>query len=164
MNKPTLEDAIILACERHRGQRVKGDGPYVRHPLRVMNLLPKNCSEETRIVAVLHDVLEDTEETSESLRERGYSETIIEAIKAVTKRPEEEKDYDAFVQRAAQNEMGRLVKRADLEDNMDLSRISEPTDKDFERYLRYRKAAAYLDSLNKQSTVEFDRTLFKRQL
>ena len=149
MNKPSLEDAIILACNAHRGQPVKGDGPYVRHPLRVMNLLPRNCNEETRIVAVLHDVLEDTKETSKSLRERGYSETIIEAIEAVTKRPEEEDDYDAFVQRAAQNEIGKLVKRADLEDNMDLSRIAEPTEEDFARLNKYRKAAAYLDGLAK---------------
>lgn len=149
MTTPTLEDAIILAAKKHRRSAPdKAGAPYILHPLRVMHNLGSNATEEERIVAVLHDVIEDCEVSFSDLRKMGYSETIIAALDGVTKRPEEFDDYQAFVRRAAQNPIARRVKRADLTDNMDETRIPEPNEKDKERMKKYQRAADYLDALN----------------
>lgn len=79
------------------------------------------------------------------LRREGFSEALLASLDSVTKRDGEA--YEAFVARAARDPIGRLVKRADLNDNCDLSRIANPTARDFDRIARYRKATAYLDSL-----------------
>ena len=137
----TLERAIAIAAQAHAGQMDKAGAPYILHPLRVMLRL---SSPEARIVGVLHDVVEDTSVTLENLREEGFSEAVLEAILSVTKRPGEE--YEAFVLRAARDPIGRSVKLADLADNSDLSRIPDPTSKDFERLERYRRAIAAIQA------------------
>jgi (p)ppGpp synthase/HD superfamily hydrolase len=132
----TLERAISIAAEAHAGQVDKAGAPYVLHPLRMM--LRMSSSDE-RIVAVLHDVCEDCPGwTFERLREEGFSDDIVEALGSVTKRDGE--DYEAFVRRAAANSIGRSVKLADLHDNCDLSRIAEPSERDFQRIEKYRRA------------------------
>lgn len=135
----TLERAIAIAAEAHAGQIDKAGEPYILHPIRVMLDLE---GETDRIVGVLHDVVEDTPWTLEGLRKEGFSETALAAIDAVTNRAGE--SYDAFVRRAAANEIGRRVKLADLTDNMDLTRIKTPRPKDFERIERYKKAERVL--------------------
>jgi (p)ppGpp synthase/HD superfamily hydrolase len=131
-----LERAIAIAVEAHAGQRDKSGAPYVLHPLRVMLSLPSN---DERIVAVLHDVCEDCPGwTFERLRAEGFSERILTALNSVTKRDGEA--YEDFVRRAADNPIGRAVKLADMEDNCDLSRISSPTERDFARIEKYKKA------------------------
>ncbi len=97
---------------------------------------------EERIVAVLHDVIEDTPVTVENLRRDGFSEAVIDALDTVTKRPGE--TYTAFVLRAARNPIGRAVKLADLHDNSDLSRITSPTPRDHERLAKYKQAIELL--------------------
>ncbi|MGZ8383712.1 MAG: GTP pyrophosphokinase [Nitrospira sp.] len=115
------------------------------HRLRGMFL---QAGEEARIVAVLHDVVEDCKGwTFERLEGEGFSPAIIEALDSVTKRPSEKNDYMAFVKRAGQNEIGRQVKMADLIDNLDLSRIPRLTFSDRQRIEKYEKALAYLESL-----------------
>ncbi len=131
----TLERAIVIAAQAHEGQVDKAGAPYILHPLRVMMRL---STSEARIVGVLHDVVEDTKVSIESLRDEGFSEVILEAILAVTKRLGE--SYQAFVIRAAENPLGRQVKLADLADNCDLNRITNPTPEDFTRIEKYRKA------------------------
>jgi (p)ppGpp synthase/HD superfamily hydrolase len=139
----TLERAIEIAARGHAGQVDKAGAPYVLHPLRMMLSLKSN---EERIVAVLHDVVEDAHGWSlDRLREEGFSEEIVAAIDSVTKRKGE--DYDAFVRRAAANPIGRRVKMADLRDNCDLSRIAEPGPRDHERIAKYRRALGFLESL-----------------
>ena len=96
-------------------------------------------TDEEKIVAILHDVVEDTDWTFEALREEGFTDTIIEALKTVTKHSEDE-DYDEFVQRSLKNEIGRKVKIADLRENLDVTRIGELTDKDIERINKYKRA------------------------
>jgi (p)ppGpp synthase/HD superfamily hydrolase len=131
-----LERAIAIAVEAHAGQRDKSGAPYVLHPLRVMLSLPSN---DERIVAVLHDVCEDCPGwTFERLRAEGFSERVLTALNSVTKRDGEA--YEDFVRRAADNPVGRAVKLADMEDNCDLSRISSPTERDFARIEKYKKA------------------------
>lgn len=137
--KATLEDAILLAAQAHHGQRDKNGQPYILHPLRVMFRLE---SETEKIVGVLHDVVEDTKYTRDDLRKMGYSETILQALDGVTKR--EGESYADFVLRAKANPVARKVKLADLEDNMDVRRLSSVTPKDMERLSRYRKAWSVL--------------------
>ncbi|WP_095053369.1 HD domain-containing protein [Pseudomonas sp. Irchel s3b2] len=137
----TLERAIAIAAAAHEGQVDKGGAPYILHPLRVM--LRVNTLEE-RIVAVLHDVVEDCGISFDDLRKEGFSETVLMAIASVTKVPGE--SYEEFVERAAQNPIGRVVKLADLEENSDLSRIAQPSWEDLERVEKYRRAIGVLRS------------------
>ncbi|WJQ79806.1 HD domain-containing protein [Brevibacillus brevis] len=138
----TLEKAIYIATQAHEGQVDKGGNPYILHPLRIML---KMSTVETMISAVLHDVLEDTDVTVEELRNEGFSEEIIAAVIALTRNDDE--TYMEFVGRTKQNPIARLVKLGDLEDNSDLSRIPEPTEKDYERLLRYKRAIKELLSI-----------------
>lgn len=137
----TLERAIAIAAAAHEGQVDKGGAPYILHPLKVM--LRVNTLEE-RIVAVLHDVVEDCGVSLDDLRKEGFSETVLTAIASVTKVPGE--SYEAFVERTAQNPIGRVVKLADLEENSDLSRIAQPSWEDLERVEKYRRAMGVLRS------------------
>lgn len=136
LNVSTLERAIAIAAQAHAGQVDKAGSPYILHPLRVMLRV---ASTDERIVAVLHDVCEDCPGwTFERLRDEGFPDHIIEALRSVTKRDGE--DYESFVRRAAENPIGRRVKLADLEDNCDLSRIAAPTQRDLDRIAKYRRA------------------------
>jgi (p)ppGpp synthase/HD superfamily hydrolase len=132
---PTLEEAIALAAQAHRGQVDKAGQPYVLHLLRVMFRVE---TEPERIVAVLHDLVEDTSYTFDDLRALGYPAEIVEALDRVTRRPEE--SYEEFVERAAANPVSRRVKLADLEDNMDIRRYTTLTEHDLERLQRYLRA------------------------
>ena len=102
---------------------------------------------EARMAAVLHDVIEDTPITLDQLRGEGFSETVIDAVEVLTKRSEEDNDYDAFIRRVAPNPTARKVKLADLRDNSDISRIAEPTEKDWKRIEKYRRAIQHLEGL-----------------
>lgn len=116
----TLERAIEIAASAHAGQTDKAGQPYILHPLRVM--LAVSGGEAERIVAVLHDVLEDCPEWGAvSLAEAGFSETVVEAVESVTRRAGEE--YMDYVLRAEANPIGRMVKIADLQDNLGPARI-----------------------------------------
>lgn len=131
-----LSKAIEIAARAHRGQLDQGGNPYILHPLRVM----LHCeSEKDRICAVLHDVLEDTEITPETLRAEGFDEAVLETLDCLTRR--EDESYDVFIGRVLQNEAACRVKQADLQDNMDLTRIENPTEKDGARVEKYRRAA-----------------------
>ncbi|MFJ2487728.1 HD domain-containing protein [Pseudomonas sp. NPDC087639] len=137
----TLERAIAIAATAHAGQVDKGGAPYILHPLKVMLRM---TTLEERIVAVLHDVVEDCDISLDDLRKEGFSEEVLSAIESVTKVPGE--SYEDFVERAAQNPIGRVVKLADLEENSDLSRIASPSWEDLERVEKYRRAIGRLRS------------------
>jgi (p)ppGpp synthase/HD superfamily hydrolase len=140
---PTLEDAILMAVEAHRGQKDKAGAAYILHPLRVMLYME---TETEMMVAVLHDVIEDTKETKkvtiEYLKEAGYSEEVLQAIDCLTRRDGEE--YDQFILRVKPNPLARKVKIADLEDNINLERIADTKEDDFKRAAKYRRALAEL--------------------
>jgi (p)ppGpp synthase/HD superfamily hydrolase len=137
-----LERAIAIAAEGHAGQFDKAGEPYILHPLRVM----LSCaSPDERIVGVLHDVVEDCPGwTFDRLRQEGFSDTVLAALDSVTVRAGE--SYEAFVERAAANAIGRRVKLADLRDNCDLTRISAPTERDFARIDKYRRAIHMIEN------------------
>jgi len=131
-----LERAIQIAVEAHSGAKDRGGKAYILHPISVM----MRCeTDEEKIVAILHDVVEDTDWTFEALRDEEFSETIIEALKTVTKHSEDE-DYDEFIQRSLTNDIGRKVKIADLRENLDVTRIGELGKKDIERINKYKRA------------------------
>lgn len=127
-----LERAIMLAAKGHEGQLDKGGQPYILHPIRVM-LQCETIEEKT--VAMLHDLLEDTELTEADLRQAGFPAEIIEAVLLLTKEPGA--DYMAYIERICENRLAAQVKRADLTDNMDLNRLPGLTRRDFERLEKY---------------------------
>ncbi|MCS3629018.1 hypothetical protein GGP53_002897 [Salinibacter ruber] len=132
---PTLEDAIALAAEAHAGQTDKAGAPYILHLLRAMQAQE---STEARMAAVLHDLVEDTEHTFEDLGEMGYPSEVIEALRHVTKRDGE--PYADFAERAGQHPIARRVKIADLEDNMDVTRLDSVGEEDADRLNKYLRA------------------------
>ncbi len=127
-----LSKAIIIATEAHLGQVDKGGEAYILHPLRVMMSIKDY---EHKIVAVLHDVLEDTLVSAEDLRLEGFNEKIIEALIHLTRRDNE--SYEEFIDRVIKNPIARAVKLADIKDNMDLSRLENPTEEDYVRLEKY---------------------------
>lgn len=139
-----LEDiAFEIATRAHYGQKDKAGKDYIEHPKRVA---AKCDNPQERIVALLHDTIEDSDVTPEFLAETGFTEEIIEAILSVTKRVGE--SYDEFVRRAAQNPIGRQVKLHDLEDNLDILRLEVLSEKDLERLNKYMLAYRYLSALD----------------
>jgi (p)ppGpp synthase/HD superfamily hydrolase len=140
MQNHPLAHAIRIAAEVHEGQVDKAGQPYILHVMRVMF----GCtSPEAQVAAALHDVVEDTDWTLDDLRREGFTETVVQTVDALTRREGEE--YFEFARRAAATPLGREVKRADLLDNMDIRRIANPSEKDWERLKRYRKALDMID-------------------
>ena len=136
----TLEKAIKLACEKHEGQfRWNGD-PYVMHLLRVMLKMTTN---DERIVAVLHDSLEDTNLTEWDLFEAGCPDHLIAAIVLLTHKKED--SYGKYVRKLNQNVIAKTVKMEDISDNLDLRNIGHQiTERDIERVTKYVKALDFL--------------------
>lgn len=129
------EKAMQIAIKVHRGQVDKGGNDYIYHPIRVSD----SCnSEEEKIVALLHDIIEDGDVTADYLLMQGFPRDIVDAIISVTRNKDE--DYFDFIQRCKANAIGCKVKIADLEDNMDITRLNELTGKDIERLKEYHKA------------------------
>lgn len=108
-----LEKAIEIALDAHTEQEDKAGETYICHPLRVMQAMD---TETERIVVVLHDVVEDSEYELEEIEDEFGSE-VCNAVAALTKRDGD--DYlDDFIPRAADNDIARKVKRADIKDNI----------------------------------------------
>lgn len=135
----TLNRAIAIAAKAHDGQVDKAGAPYILHPLRVMLNVE---GESARTVAVLHDVVEDSDVTLEDLAKEGFSEEVLAAVEAVTARPGETRIEGAY--RAAANPIARAVKLADNADNSNLSRIANPGAKDYARLEQYKEVRAIL--------------------
>lgn len=135
----TLERAIAIAATAHAGQIDKAGQPYILHPLRVMLAL---AGERERIVGVLHDVVEDTSVSLAELEMEGFSAEILSAIDALTKKPGETRMEAAA--RAAKDPIALRVKLTDNAENMDLSRIANPTAKDVARLDEYKEVRALL--------------------
>jgi len=141
MNWHELYDlALQIATKAHEGQKDKSGYEYIMHPIRVA----ERCKDtRAKIVALLHDTIEDTFVTTDYLREQGFPDEIIEGVLSVTKHQGE--SYDEFVRRAAENPLGKEVKKADLEDNMDIRRLKELTDEDVGRLRKYLRAWQFLN-------------------
>ncbi len=137
-----LGRAIELAKQHHESQTDKAGNPYIEHPLRVMNQMK---SEEEKIVAVLHDIVEDTDISLNDLRNEGFSEEVVSAVECLTKQDGE--NYDSYIERISFNPFAVKIKLADLEDNRDLTRLPQVTDMNLERLEKYEKALEKLTRL-----------------
>lgn len=138
-----LERAIQIATEAHAGQTRFDGSPYIEHPLRVMRTVQnQGHSERAQIVGVLHDTVEDTDVTFESLRAEGFDNLIIHPLELLTK--QEGDDYELYVQRLSVNACARAVKKADLFDNLDLTGLENPSKRRIMNIEKYGKALLYL--------------------
>ena len=124
-----LEKAIKIAVKAHSGQVEKNGDPGILHPLRVMHSVSTN---EEKIVAVLHDVIEDSKLTFKDLKKAGFSDKIVNAVKSVSNLKGE--DYFKFIKRASKNKIGRIVKIADTYDKLTLERFTNLSSRNFNKY------------------------------
>lgn len=138
-NLDLLTKALLIATKAHSNQVDKAGTPYIFHPIRVSD---KCTNYNERIVALLHDVIEDTNITPEYLLSEGFPSNIVDAILSVTRN--EAESYDDFIKRSRLNSIGRQVKLHDLEDNMDITRLEELSEKDIPRLNKYLRAYRYL--------------------
>ena len=145
-----VSEAIAFAVKAHDGmRRKKSETPYILHPMEAAVIVGTMTSDQNLIsAAALHDVVEDSDWTFEMLKGEGFSDDVIDALKCVTKLSEDE-DYDHFIDRILGNQLAVKVKLNDLEDNLDLSRLANPSEKDVVRSKKYMRARARLkDALN----------------
>lgn len=131
--------AMKLCYEAHKDQVDKTGVPYVFHPFHVAEQM---TDEATTIVALLHDVVEDTDYTLEDLAAEGFGKDILEAVSLMTH--EDDVPYLDYVAKLKDNPIARAVKLADLAHNSDLSRIGKIDDETRERLEKYKKAIALL--------------------
>lgn len=134
-----LELAVRIAADAHVGQVDKGGAPYILHPLHLMGQMQ---GIEEKLVAVLHDVIEDGKETSASLIAKGIRQSVADAVDVLSRKRGE--TYGEMIDRIAACRLATVVKLKDLEHNLDLSRIANPTIKDFERRQKYMDAMSEL--------------------
>lgn len=132
--------ALKLCFEAHKEQLDKSGMPYVFHPFHLAEQMP---DEDCTVVALLHDVMEDTEYGIEDLQSLGFSKAVLTALMLMTH--DEDTPYLDYVARLKSNRIARTVKLADLKHNSDLSRLSVVTDKDLQRVEKYKKAIHLLE-------------------
>lgn len=144
-----LETAIEIALNAHRGDTDKADETYIRHPLRLMGQMD---TDEERIVAVLHDVVEDSEYQLEEI-EQEFGEKISHAVDALTKPDNADVDYlDEYIPTVTENSIARKVKRADLKDNLDVTRLPELDDNDCENIQKYHQALQQITAVDQEQS------------
>lgn len=130
-----LEKAISIAYFVHEGQVDKGGHPYILHPLSVMM---KMTTIEEKIVAILHDVIEDSVLTKKDLIGLGIPAELAQEVDLLSRKDGD--SYMQYIEKVKTSEIARKVKLVDLEMNMDLSRIESPSQTDFDRVKKYKKA------------------------
>jgi len=134
-----LYKAIEVANKAHSEQVDKAGQPYILHPLRLMLKFEQT---NEMVVAVLHDVVEDSNVSLDDLLSHGFSRTVVEAIDCLSRRDGE--SYENFINRISENGLARKIKIEDLKDNMDLTRLDSVTDKDLARIDKYHSALRML--------------------
>lgn len=144
----TLEEAIALAAEAHTGQTDKAGQPYILHPLRVMLEVRYRFDRLGKLAGVLHDTIEDSGGfvTIEKLEKKGLAPEVLVALDALTHR-KNEPYLTGYIERIRENALATAVKLADLRDNMDITRIKDPTERDLARLKKYRTAYARLSGV-----------------
>lgn len=133
------QQALVIAEDAHKGQVDKAGMDYIQHPLFVASLVE---GELAKTVALLHDVVEDSDWTLEDLRMEVLPEEVVQAVGILTKNRDE--SYEEYLMHVKQNPLARQVKLADLKHNSDLSRLANVTDRDRKRVAKYQKAIAFL--------------------
>ena len=136
------KQAINLMYEKHKNQFDKAGMPYVLHPLHVAESMQ---DENRATVALLHDIIEDTDVTFEQLVQMGFPQEVIDALKCLTHH--EAVDYFDYVKNIGTNPIATDVKLADLEHNSDLTRLNSITEWDLLRIEKYKKSIEYLNNI-----------------
>lgn len=134
--------ALRIAYDAHYGQNDLAGIPYIFHPL---HLAEQMDDEDSICVALLHDVIEDTTLSLDDIRAEGFSNAVINALRAITHSKDD--DYMQYIYQLSKDPLARKVKLADLKHNMDLTRLPELNDKALERLNRYRDAIALLEHM-----------------
>ena len=139
--------ALEIAKECHKGQKDKGGHDYIGHPIRVSD---RCMSEKASMTALLHDTIEDSQMTAEKLLKLGFPSDIVEAVVILTK--SKGTDYDTYIEQIGTNPIAREVKIADLEDNLDVTRLPYPLSiKDLDRLNKYLRSLKYLKTIDYES-------------
>lgn len=133
--------AMKIAYEAHKNQTDKSGIPYIYHPI---HLAEQMKDEQTTCVALLHDVVEDTDIKLCDLRNEGFPESVLEALRLMTH--DKMVPYMDYVRKIKENPIARAVKLADLKHNSDLSRLDVVDEKANKRVVKYRKAIEILNS------------------
>lgn len=131
----------MIATKAHEGQKDKAGAPYLLHILRVMMSVERM---DEKIVALLHDVVEDSEVSVEELAYERFPKKILKAVELLTKT--EKKTYEDYIQEIKNNDLARAVKLADLKDNMNITRLKKVTESDKLRIKKYKAAYNLLNS------------------
>lgn len=139
-----LGKAIALAARVHEEQKDKGGKPYILHPLRLMMRLRTN-DEVLMSIAVLHDVVEDSEVSLENLTEMGFSKRVTDALSLLTHRKSD--TYEEYIRRIGTSRDATLVKIEDLRDNSDITRLKGLSEKDHQRLMKYNRSYVYLTGI-----------------
>ncbi len=132
--------ALILSYEKHNGQYDKANMPYIFHPFHIAEQMDDEIS---TIVALLHDVLEDTDTTEQELLDMGFSKEVVDALKLLTK--PKNMPYFEYIKKVKTNKIAKKVKLVDLEHNKDLTRLDVVTEKDLKRVEKYNEAINILN-------------------
>lgn len=143
MPQRQLAHAISIAAKAFKDKLDKSGEPYILHCLRVMN---EQTTITRKIIAVLHDLVEDTDWTFEDLRKKGFGDAIIVPLMLLTHDPTV-KTYDEYIAEISNNDDARAIKLADLRDNSQITRLKGLTKADFARVEKYHKAYVYLSKV-----------------
>lgn len=135
-----IETALEIALAAYAGKTDKAGKTYILHPLRIMANME---TEEEMAVALLHDVIEDSDFIAEDLLEKGIPSRVVEAVQCLTKQSGE--DYGAFIERVLENPLAGKIKKTDIEDNLNILRLDTVTQKDLERLEKYHRAWKRID-------------------
>ncbi|GGE56742.1 hypothetical protein GCM10007421_34120 [Halopseudomonas oceani] len=138
-----IEKSLKIALRAYAGQRDKAGKAYILHPIRIMLQMD---SDYEMAVALLHDVVEDSNCSGNDLLAEGIPPDVVDAVLALSKRDGE--TYDQFIDRVAGNALAVKVKLADIEDNINVLRLDSVGDKDLERVAKYHKAWKKLKKLS----------------
>lgn len=144
-----FDKAMFIASREHLGMRDKGGHAYILHPIRIAMRL-RTTDEELLSIAVLHDVIEDSKLTFADLEREGFSSRVIDALKLLTH--QHGVSYSDYIDAMQDNRDALLVKREDLRDNSDITRLKGVRDKDFDRLNKYvlafQKVELYIKELD----------------
>ncbi len=141
--------AFYLAELAHRNQVDKAGMDYICHPvtvaLHVRDTYPASRKKDrAMVVALLHDVLEDTPVTVDALKSFGFEEKIIRTVELLSREPGD--SYDVYLEKLQVSKAAMRVKCADMTDNENLNRIKEPAARDMRRSSFYRSRRLVLES------------------
>lgn len=136
-----IEKSLEIALEAYRGKKDKAGKTYILHPLRIMS---KMETEEQMAVALLHDVIEDSNYTANDLLDACIPKHIVDAVLCLTKN--EGETYKDFIEKILTNDLAAKIKKADIEDNINILRLKSVSDKDLKRVAKYHSAWKKLKS------------------